>query len=403
MALAWVLSAVIALGVYATYTTFTSRFPGANDFFSRWVGGCALLCEGENPYSQAVTRRIQMGMYGRPAMPTEDQVAFAYPLYSLFFFFPLCLVQEYAWVQAIWLWFLLVVLLAAIILWMRVIEWHPHRCLWVVTLLWTMFMYHSFRALILGQFSLVVLLALVLAIGSLKQGCDGWAGFFLALATVKPQLIYLAIPWILFWAAGQRRWRLWSSFGLSMVALVAFPMILEPLWVPDFVRQVLNYPSYTVYGSLTWMIFQYGLNLGRGVELAISVILAVGGLAVVWRYRHGTWEQMLWTLGVLLLLTNFFTPRIATTNYVLLIPYALWGFMCIQSRWKQGGPWVVIAFEILSLAGLWILFLATIQGNFEQVPAYLPFPLVMALLLLFLWKSAVHQPSSSHRTRVEPD
>ncbi|MEJ2211761.1 MAG: hypothetical protein P8129_22375, partial [Anaerolineae bacterium] len=79
---------VCALGVYATKVTYTSRYPGANDFYSRWVGGCTLLREGLNPYSDEVTLRIQQGMYGRPALPDEDQVAFAYPLYSLLFFFP---------------------------------------------------------------------------------------------------------------------------------------------------------------------------------------------------------------------------------------------------------------------------------------------------------------------------
>lgn len=40
---------LFALGVCATYTAFTSRYPGANDFYSRWVGGCALLQDGLNP------------------------------------------------------------------------------------------------------------------------------------------------------------------------------------------------------------------------------------------------------------------------------------------------------------------------------------------------------------------
>ena len=84
----WLYLAIVAalivwgVGIWSTYTLFTMLHTGGNDFYPRWVGGCALLREGLNPYSEAVTLRIQEGMYGRPAWPDEDQVAFAYPLYS---------------------------------------------------------------------------------------------------------------------------------------------------------------------------------------------------------------------------------------------------------------------------------------------------------------------------------
>jgi len=59
--------AVILLDAYATYVVFTSKFPGANDFYSRWAGGRAFLIDGLNPYSDEVTHRIQLGMYGHLA------------------------------------------------------------------------------------------------------------------------------------------------------------------------------------------------------------------------------------------------------------------------------------------------------------------------------------------------
>lgn len=382
---ALMLIALFGLGVCATYTVFTSENPGANDFYSRWVGGCALLRDGLNPYSEAATALIQEGMYGRPALPDEDQVAFAYPLYSLLFFFPLCFIGNYALVQAIWFWALLAALVFAALLWMQVIRWHPQPWLWAHTILWVVLMYHSFRSLILGQFAVFVLLALVATLWAMERGHDGWAGIFLAAATVKPQMVYLAIPWILLWTAGQRRWRLCVGFGVAMASLTIGSMILLPSWIPDFVRQILAYPSYTVFGSLTRMIVQYWLGLGREVEMAVLAVLILFLLALAWRLRRGTWDQMLWTLGVLLLLTNFFTPRIATTNYILLIPWALWGFCEMQSGWKKWGTWAVVATEVASLVGLWVLFLATVQGDFEQIPVYFPFPAAMMLLLLWLW------------------
>lgn len=386
MVIGLLLVGLFAANIYLTYRGFTSKLPGANDFYARWVGGCALLREGLNPYCEAITLRIQEGMYGRPARPDEDQVAFAYPLYSLLFFWPLCFTDNYPLVQATWLWLSLAALLAAVVLWLQVIHWRPRPWLWMLTMFWCVLMYHSLRALLLGQLAVFVLLTLVAALWAVQRGHDGWGGLFLALTTIKPQMVYLAIPWILVWAAGQRRWRLWWGFGLWLMLLILGPMVLVPSWISDFVHQSLAYPSYTVYGSLTWMITQYWLGLGPIAEKVVLALLALAGLILGWRLWRGTWEQMVWMLGLLLLLTNFFTVRIATTNYLLLVPWVLWGFCWMQQAWGSRGTWAVIATQVVSMLGLWLLFFATVQGDFEQAPVYLPFPAAMALLLAWLWR-----------------
>lgn len=389
---------LLAITVYATYRLYTSQQPGGNDFYSRWMGGRAFLREGLNPYSEEVTLRIQQGMYGRPARPDEDQVAFAYPLYSLLYFWPLCFVDDYALVQAIWIWLLLTALVAAIILWLPATGttgWPGVQSgglgrrlpLWlqVVILAWAVVMYHTVRAVILGQLAIFVLLALVAAVWAMSRGRDGLAAACLALATIKPQMVYLAIPWLLLWAAGQRRWRLWWGFGLAMAVLILASAIALPSWLADFFQQALTYPSYTVYGSLTWMIVDYELGLGPYAVTAVQIVLALGGLMLIWQLRRGTWQQMLWLLGVLLLLTNFLTTRIATTNYLLLLPWAVWGFAEMYRAWGRRGAWLIAGLTIVSVAGLWALFLATIQGDFETAPVYYPFPLAMTLLLAWLW------------------
>src|SRR3989304_2572928 len=93
---------LFAAGVVAPYAAFTSRVPGANDFYSRWEGARAFWLGGLNPYSDEVTRRIQIGIYGRPARGDEDPGPFAYPFYAVFALWPL-VGLPYAWVQAIWL------------------------------------------------------------------------------------------------------------------------------------------------------------------------------------------------------------------------------------------------------------------------------------------------------------
>ncbi len=376
--------ALVSSTIWFTYARFTSRYTGANDLYPRWVGTCALLREGLNPYSEKATLRIQQGIYGRAARPGEDQVAFAYPLYASLLVSPLCLTTNYPLVQAIWLWVSLGAVVIATALSIQTVGWRPSLATTALMLLWSILMYHSFRALVLGQLAVFVLLALALTLWAMRRGYDGWAGAFLALTMVKPQMVYLAVPWVLLWTAGKRRWRVGGGFAIASLLLVLVPMALVPSWVPDFLHQAFTYPSYTVYGSLTWIVVRHVLGLGRTAEIGFQVFLAAIALGLSWRFWRGSWEQMLWVLGVLLLLTNFFTPRIATTNYLALVPWVIWSLSVIRRSHRRRGLWAVLAIEAFTLIAPWLVFLTTIEGDFERAPAYLPFPAAVVALLIYL-------------------
>lgn len=378
---------IVVAGIWVTYSMFTSRFPGGNDLVPRWVGGRALILEGINPYSEEAALRAQVMLHGRAAeRPEEDLGNFTYPLYSLLFVWPLCLVDDFALARAIWMWVLLGGLAASAVVWLHTIEWRPRMGVWSLTIVWMLFLYHNFRAVLLGQYAVLIMLLVVAALWALKGERDGLAGILLALSTVKPPLVYLAIPWMLIWTAGKRRWRFWWGFGLSMVALMIGSAVLVPTWPLDMVRQMMAYPSFTVYGSLTFMIVRYALGLGPIVEIATMGLLGVGALVLGWQLWRGSWEQMLWMLGLLLVLTDFFTPRIATTNYLMFAPWVLWAFERMARVWVRRGTWVVIGLMVVSLVGLWGLFLATIEGNFETAPVYYPFPLFVLVLLGWIWR-----------------
>jgi hypothetical protein len=91
---------LFALESVAVHHLFTARFPGANDFYSRWAGARALLIEGHDPYSLEVTAEIQPVIGVDPAKTGKG--GFAYPLYVLFLFWPLVYVP-YDWAQALWM------------------------------------------------------------------------------------------------------------------------------------------------------------------------------------------------------------------------------------------------------------------------------------------------------------
>src|SRR5690606_9276565 len=102
----------------------------------------------------------------------------------------------------------------------------------------------------------------VLAIWALVKGRDEWAGLALALSTIKPQMGFLIVPFLLLWGLHAQRWRfvLWFAgvFGVLMVA----SFLLQPTWISDWITQIQQYPSYTALGSPVWIITDYMLGLG---------------------------------------------------------------------------------------------------------------------------------------------
>ena len=93
---------LMAVESYLVYTIYATKFPGTADFFSRWYGAKELILNGRNPYAEDVETETQVAMFGAEREVDQDQVNFAYPLYTIYLFWPLTFVP-YAWAQAIWM------------------------------------------------------------------------------------------------------------------------------------------------------------------------------------------------------------------------------------------------------------------------------------------------------------
>jgi hypothetical protein len=360
------IAAVILLDAYATYIVFTSKFPGANDFYSRWAGGRAFLVDGLNPYSNEVTHRIQLGMYGHLAEEGTDQVAFAYPLYTIYLFLPLSLISSYPQAQAIWQVILEFALLMGVFFTFRTYRWQPKPWLLAVTCFWSILFYPAARSIILGQFAIVVFAFVALTLWAVKEGKDILAGLCLALSTVKPQMVFLLIPLILLWAICHRRWRVVGSFTISMTVLVLSSLLLVPTWITDFFTWMGKYPSYTAVGSPIWTLTHYFFpQLGKPVEIVIS-LLVLGYLLYTWRGAvNGSWLEFDWVVAATLIVTNIFIV-----------------FKTLEKRFQRRGAMLIALIELLLLIGFWVLFAATVVGDYEHPIMYLPLP--VGLWLIFV-------------------
>lgn len=386
-----VLAALVALAAYtvAFRAVFTSRFPGANDFFSRWAGAHLYLTRGWDPYGDDTSLWIQNAIWGHPAGPGEDPSLFAYPFYTVLLVAPWGLIGDYSWAQAAWQVTLQVVALATLALTLAYHRWRPGPLVLGGLVLWMLAFYPTARALILGQIGLLVFALTVWALWLLFRadppipGTDALAGALLALTTVKPQMQFLVIPLLLLWALRERRWQVMVGFGAAMAVLLGASFALLPGWLGEWLAQVRLYPSYTP-PSVLFILTHETLPLGAAADAA-QAVMAVGlvayllfeGWRVLWRRDDARLD---WLIGLTLVVTHLVAPRTATTHFVVFV-FPLLALLRDWSRRGRWGAWAGVGLMAALAVGMWWLFLATLVGAQEADIVHVPLPLLMLALV----------------------
>lgn len=370
-----------------------------SDLYPRWLGARELLLRGRNPYGAGITREIQQGYYGRALDPTraddpKDQQGFAYPVYVVFLLGP-TVELPFAAVQIGFRWVLIAMAAGSVWLWMRALRW-PAACL----------LQASFMVLAVGWLPMVQgikLQQLSLLVAGLLGGCaaclaGGWlfvAGGLLAVTTIKPQLAWPIVAWLLLWAASdwRSRWRLLAGFALVMGLLLGGAEAILPGWMRMFVVAIGQYHQYTQNQSmLVWLV---GSTLARVLEVA-SVLAS---FLVLWRVRKEAADSAVFgrAFALVLALSVVVVPMFALYNQVLLMPAIL---MLAQSEISGerilpavgiakkvcavllAWPWV--ATLLLSLAYLWIT--PQLRERLWHLPLYATF-----LLPVFVFGVALRE------------
>ncbi len=363
----------------AVHTLFTTRFPGTSDFYSRWAGARALLLQGRDPYSPDVTREIQPVIGIDQSL--EGKGGFAYPLYTIFSFWPLAYLS-YDWAQAIWMVTLQWIALTTVVVLLRLGRWNPSPVGLVGLLLGTLLLYPVARSIFLGQFTLHVTLFLAMALWALKSRHDGWAGVCLAVTFIKPQLVIFIVPWLVLWAIQQRRWHVITGLLAGGGILLLASMALFPRWPLSFLEDMLRYSK--VAGGRNPLVVLMDLVWPGGpeaVRYTAAGLLILVMLASWWRSLRGDGTRynlaLHWTI-VASLLVPFQTGT--TSQVILLLPLFAWLHALAK---RQNWLLMVVTVAAVGVA-LWVLFVSTIRGDYENPILFLPLPLSALAVLIVI-------------------
>jgi hypothetical protein len=400
--------AVCALNVWLTHAWLTSRYPGHNDFASRWEGARSWLREGLNPYGAQASLNIQTLIYGRAVVEGEDPGYFAYPLYTGLIVGPLVWL-DYAWASAVWMVLLEVCLIGALALHLSAISWRPPPLVLGALVLWAIFDYFAARGLVLGQPGLLVYgLQALAAWAFVRRGniTDALGGAALAVSTLKPQMGFLIVPLLLLLALRGRRWRYISAFVAVFGTLMAASFVLLPSWLFDWLAQVSIYSSYTALGSPVWIVsetIRSWTGAGAWLEGVFNLIF-YAVMAVAWwgvlRTDAPPVGNVLWAIALTLTVTHLVAPRTATPHFVVFaLPIVFW-LSVLYHALRRYHRWRALAVAAVPLGLIvlwWLMQLNTVIVRFEHPIMYLPLPFAAFALLILgrrWWARLDAQPTT---------
>ncbi len=294
-----------------------------SDLYPRWLGARELLLHHGNPYGDDIALEIQKGYYGRvldPSRPNDpkDQQGFAYPVYVVFLLAPFVRFPFHS-VQLVFYWLLFALTALSVWLWLRVLRWRLPAVATASCIALTLGSFPVVQGIKLQQLSLLVSALLAGAVACVASGFLFCGGVLLAAATIKPQLAWPLVAWLLVWAFSDWRNRrgLMFGFGLVMALLLAGAEIILPGWWWMFAKALGQYHRYTQNQSVLLIPWAFS-----GILVATAV-LACGFFLWKLRGEPADAENFGLATSLVLALTVLVVPMYAPYNQVLLLPAIL--------------------------------------------------------------------------------
>jgi hypothetical protein len=403
----WLVLSVIAafsMWHYVTYIWNANQPAHFSDLYAQWWTAHELFLHGRHPYTLEIAREIQTMIYGAPVSttttgdPAELSGGFAYPLYVVFLMWP-ALHLPFATVQIIFACIFLGLTLLSLFLWLKTLDWQLPPAQLATLVLFTLGSFPVLQGIKLQNLSLLAAFLVAATLASLASDRLILAGILLAAATIKPQFVFLLLPWLTIWAIAD--WRRRRSFGWAFLATMSFLIVssewLAPGWISRFFRILRAYKQYTYGHSLLDVWFTP--RIGPFVAAALVLLAFV----LCWRCRAcpAKSTQFLLASSFLLAATLAVIPTLAPHAQLLLLPGFLLLLRYRHSIWQSSrgarlllvSAWILLAWAWIAAFGLSVAAIWMSNANlirFWMLPLYTSplVPLGMLFVLGFiLWRT----------------
>lgn len=335
-------------------------------FVEYWAAG-RLQLTGHNPYSpdQLYPLQQSVGL-------TRDRPEIMWnPPWTLSFVIPFGMLS-YPISRLLWLIFHFALILFCAN-WLWYFYGGPVRHYWIAWAVSFTF-FPTLDVLLAEQIPPLILLGLVgfLYFGRRKQWW--WAGVFLVLIAIKPQILYLFWIALILWVLNKRCWSLVLSGSAAFFLATSIPLISNP----DAVRQYLHLYTIANPGPLDWATSTLGslLRLLFGPEKwwlpLVPSILGTLWFFLYWKQHRETWDwaERLPLIILVSLATTFFGWM---GDQVVLLPAVIQATLWIlQSHRHSVSNWPILFYIATnSLAGVMNILKITALWYFWMAPMWL--------------------------------
>jgi len=194
-----------------------------------------------------------------------------------------------------------------------------------------------------GQITFLVVFGVAASLFLIKRERWFWAGAALILTSVKPHLVILVGPYLMFYMAVRRKWAGWLGLGVAGVTCLMILFILRPSWIVDF-SALLDAPS------IDWATPTIGGFLGFHGIAPWSRYVGIGFLLLLPFFLRRSESISLETAASVLILVTIPMTFFGWSydQSLLLVPIAqIVGWLCspLQSvirRWALSVAMVVV-------------------------------------------------------------
>jgi hypothetical protein len=222
--LIWILLLASLLLLWKVSGTLTHpKYIPVDDFVRHWAAG-KLFLNRDDPYSTPKIQILQDQVTGASAQSEVINTIYISP-WSMFILVPFALL-DYPMSRIAWLLFSIILLIISAELLWKLYDGPPQKkwLSWLIVFTFS----PTISVLEKGQTGCLVLVGLAGFLYFEKLRRYLLAGVFAALITIKPHLVYLFWPALLFWSIYRKNWKVLASCTFTLLATSLLNLIINP-------------------------------------------------------------------------------------------------------------------------------------------------------------------------------
>jgi len=338
-------SAALCLWVFTSIAFAAYVFIEFGQDFRGYYAAAHVLLERGNPYDYALVARVLVEVTGR-----AGNNPFYYPLWFGWFVAPFSLLP-FQTARLVWMllnWGLWIVGLLRL---QQVIDLPRGWRTWLLCLLATfLFAWTTWKFEQTGVLLFVITVEILI---SYKREQWNRMGIFMALASIKPNIMLLPMAALGLWLILNRNWGPVRTALIVLFSLIVMTSILTPTWYQSFLRphfgegltEVLNGPNQVTGVRLNTTLLDWlkSFSFPNRVQISLYLTVLVVSPWILWRTIQKS-KSILEVLSIALLVSYAITPYALQYDFPPLAIVLFWGLALASSVKGKLTPILIITF-----------------------------------------------------------